>query len=154
MQEIKCSSAWLWPPLECSRPNVETAGFYWDHMDQSRPERTTELRLSSVWKVFTSARLCVISVLIIHQSRQTSSPICLFVSSITFLQPTADTPTEQEEGAVHLAAVRCQHRPADHDPHLTQLAGGLHQQLPLQLGRQQLLRTPFSRWDQVISACA
>lgn len=85
----------------------------------------------------------------------TSSLMSLFVSvsSIAFLQPTADTPTEQEEGAVHLPAVRCQHWPADHDPHLTQLAGGLHQQLPLQLGRQQLVRTPFSRRHQVVRQC-
>lgn len=70
--------------------------------------------------------------------------------SVAVPQPSAHTPAEQEEGAVHLTAVRRQHRPADHDPHLAQLAGGVHQQLPLQLGRQQLLRTPLSRpWNQV-----
>lgn len=70
-------------------------------------------------------------------------------SSLPLLQSKADAPAEQEEGLVHLAAVRREHRPADHDPHLAQLSGGLHQQLPLQLGRQQLLRTPVGRRDQV-----
>lgn len=71
------------------------------------------------------------------------------MSSVAFLQPAADAPAQQEEGAVHLAAVGRQHRPADDDPHVAQLAGGLHQQLALQLGRQQLLRTPVSRGNQV-----
>ena len=83
----------------------------------------------------------------------TSSLLCLFVSSVAVLQPSADSPSEQEEGAVHLPAVRRQHRPADDDPHLAQLSGGVHQQLALQLGRQQLVRTPFSRRDQVQSTC-
>lgn len=41
----------------------------------------------------------------------TSSSLCLpaSVSSFTFLQPPADPPAEQEEGAVHLAVVRCEH---------------------------------------------
>lgn len=77
------------------------------------------------------------------------SLLCLFVSSFTFFQPPVDTPPKQEEGTVHLPTLRCQHRLADHDPHLTQLPSGLHQQLPLQLSCQQLLRAPFSRRDQV-----
>lgn len=81
----------------------------------------------------------------------TSSLLCLFVSSVAVLQPSADSPTEQEEGAVHLPAVRRQHRPADDDPHLAQLAGRLHQQLALQLCGQQLVRTPVGRRPQVTS---
>lgn len=73
----------------------------------------------------------------------------LSVHSVAVLQPQTDAPAEQEEGAVHLAAVRRQHRPPDDDPHLAQLAGGLHQQLSLQLSRQQLVRTPVSRRAQV-----
>lgn len=73
----------------------------------------------------------------------------LSVRSVALLQPQGDAAAEQEEGAVHLAAVGRQHRPPDDDTHFAQLAGGLHQQLALQLGRQQLLRTPVSRRPQV-----
>lgn len=73
----------------------------------------------------------------------------LSLSSVPLLQSQADAPAEQEAGPVHLAAVGRQHRPADDDPHLAQLAGGVHQQLALQLGRQQLLRSPVGRRDQV-----
>lgn len=71
------------------------------------------------------------------------------VYSFPFLKPTADPQTQQEEGPVHLPAVRCQHRPADHDQDLTKFSSGLHQQLPLQLGSKQLLRASFSRRAQV-----
>ena len=69
--------------------------------------------------------------------------------SVTFLQPPGDTPPEPQAGAVHLPALRRQPRPPAHDPDLAQLAGGLHQQLPQQLGCQRLLRTPVSRCPQV-----
>lgn len=74
--------------------------------------------------------------------------------SIAFLQPPGDAPPEPQAGAVHLPALRRQPRPPAHDPDLAQLAGGLHQQLPQQLGRQRLLRTPVSRRPQVSRAGA
>ena len=69
--------------------------------------------------------------------------------SIAFLQPPGDAPPEPQARAVRLPALRRQPRPPAHDPDLAQLAGGLHQQLPQQLGRQWLLRTPVSRRPQV-----
>lgn len=56
-----------------------------------------------------------------------------------------DSQAEQEEDAVHLAAVRRQRGCSDHDPHLAELAGGVHQQLPVRLRCQQLVRTPVGR---------
>lgn len=80
-------------------------------------------------------------------SKHLSAHLC--VRSVAVLQPQTDAAAEQEAGSVHLAAVGRQHRPPDHDPHVAQLAGRLHQQLALQLGRQQLLRTPVCRRTQV-----
>lgn len=77
-----------------------------------------------------------------------------FVRSVALLQPPADPPVGQEEGSVHLAPVGRQHRPADDDPHLAKLAGRLHQQLAVQLRRQQLLRTPVGRRTQVRTLCS
>ena len=77
-------------------------------------------------------------------------PGCCFVfHSVALRQPQTHPQTEQEESFVHLPPVGRQHRPADHDPHVAQLPGGLHQQLPLQLGSLQLLRTPLCGGHQV-----
>ena len=72
--------------------------------------------------------------------------------SVALLQPTGDPPPEPQAGAVHLPAVRRQPGSAADDPDVTQLAGGLHQQLPQQLGGQRLLRPPVSRHPQVSPA--
>lgn len=69
--------------------------------------------------------------------------------SVTVSQPSPDAQVESKASAVHLSALRRQHRPADHDPDVTQLSGGLHQQFPLQFGRQQLLWAPVCRRHQV-----
>ncbi len=50
-----------------------------------------------------------------------------FLCSVPFPQSQTDAEGEQEASAVHLSSLGCQHRPADHDPHLAQLSGGLHQ---------------------------
>ncbi len=50
-----------------------------------------------------------------------------FLCSVPFPQSQTDAEDEQEASAVHLSSLRSQHRPADHDPHLAQLSGGLHQ---------------------------
>ena len=60
--------------------------------------------------------------------------LCVFLfHSVTVPQSQTDPQAEQKASPVHLASLRRQHRPADHDPYLAQLSGGLHQQLTLQL---------------------
>ncbi|PNJ58586.1 GLI2 isoform 10, partial [Pongo abelii] len=70
------------------------------------------------------------------------------VHGVPFLQPASDAPPEPQAGTVHLPTLRCQPGPAADDPHLTQLASGLHQQLPKQLGGQRFLWASVSRCPQ------
>lgn len=59
--------------------------------------------------------------------RKSKRSVGFFVYSVPFPESQTDAEGEQEASVVHLSSLGCQHRPADHDPHLTQLSGGLHQ---------------------------